>query len=474
MINDSLFVHVPMYKVGVEVSCKGKVWAGSKRRMRWTFGYAGQEALSNGATGYVCRGEEHAVDFEWSLTSGKRRVSVDGEIVHESSSHEYGPIYQFSQDFRLPRKNHTISIKAMSLGLVGSTCDQSCICVSFNGLPFCELPTLNEVNNEIFSLYVAVPRNVMSKRNSLPYKSAFRQGTNNKSSSATGEGERAVVAQHDSPVSKEEYDGPSRNVRRRSRSAPSRMIEADAAEAFLRHRTVRFSTSQKPNTKNSEKKSQRVKHNQKDQIEGSDQRYQLGGHLEDLDISRRSLDTDDEDEDDHPFVLLSRSNSFCDSYDDLTMDSSVRSSYKSVKSILSEKYAADKKPAAVVPAISGGDESVVTLDLDLGQEGQGGSQEFKTKEGARVSVKDAMRFVETWKKESAPRYERRRLEITMKGTRPTRITTTSVLTFASNLAETRAPMYERRRMEIANKHVAIQRSGDRRITRDATSLARQA
>jgi len=87
------------------------------------------------------------------------------------------------------------------------------------------------------------------------------------------------------------------------------------------------------------------------------------------------------------------------------------------------------------------EERIVTFELY--------GDEFRSEDGSRVSVNDAIKFVEDWS-QSAPRFERRRLEIALKGARLTQITTTSVLTFASNLTEI-APMYERRRQEIASK-----------------------
>ena len=54
----------------------------SKRR----FGYANQQAIDNGMTGTDCRGEEHEVCIVWSITSGKRQISMDGREVHYSTN----------------------------------------------------------------------------------------------------------------------------------------------------------------------------------------------------------------------------------------------------------------------------------------------------------------------------------------------------------------------------------------------------
>ncbi|KAI2512321.1 hypothetical protein MHU86_1983 [Fragilaria crotonensis] len=49
-------------------------------------GFANNEALSQGQTGIACRGEEHDVTMVWSLTSGKRQITMDGQEVHYASS----------------------------------------------------------------------------------------------------------------------------------------------------------------------------------------------------------------------------------------------------------------------------------------------------------------------------------------------------------------------------------------------------
>ena len=50
------------------------------------FGYANQQAMSDGLTGTDCRGEEHDVTIVWSITSGKRQISMDGREIHYSTN----------------------------------------------------------------------------------------------------------------------------------------------------------------------------------------------------------------------------------------------------------------------------------------------------------------------------------------------------------------------------------------------------
>ena len=72
---------------------------------RW--GFASNEALSQGQTGIACRGEEHDVTMVWSLTSGKRQITVDGQEVHYSSTR--AGIVDFSWTMR---GNHILKVVA--------------------------------------------------------------------------------------------------------------------------------------------------------------------------------------------------------------------------------------------------------------------------------------------------------------------------------------------------------------------------
>lgn len=50
------------------------------------FGFPNKRALDDGQTGTECRGEEHDVVVVWSLTSGKRQISMDGKEIHYSTN----------------------------------------------------------------------------------------------------------------------------------------------------------------------------------------------------------------------------------------------------------------------------------------------------------------------------------------------------------------------------------------------------
>ncbi|KAL3784499.1 hypothetical protein ACHAW5_000061 [Stephanodiscus triporus] len=62
------------------VNC-GRVVASSKRNIRFKFGYTNIDALSSGKRGNDCRGAEHEILVEWSLSSGKQAIVFDSEEV---------------------------------------------------------------------------------------------------------------------------------------------------------------------------------------------------------------------------------------------------------------------------------------------------------------------------------------------------------------------------------------------------------
>jgi hypothetical protein len=75
----------PVYQVDCQIDSKGKYFPGTKRRIRWKFGFSHSESLQKGLTGIECRGQEHEVVLVWSLTSGKQLVLADGCEVHFAS-----------------------------------------------------------------------------------------------------------------------------------------------------------------------------------------------------------------------------------------------------------------------------------------------------------------------------------------------------------------------------------------------------
>lgn len=72
------------YQIDCQTTKKGRMIAGTKRRICWRFGISNAVAVGRGLSGTDCRGEEHEVVFVWSLTSGKKFVLADGHEVHWS------------------------------------------------------------------------------------------------------------------------------------------------------------------------------------------------------------------------------------------------------------------------------------------------------------------------------------------------------------------------------------------------------
>jgi len=74
------------YQIDFSAIAAGKRVSSTKRKVRWRFGYCSQQALADGRTGTDCRGEEHDVTIVWSITSGKRQISMDGKEIHYSTN----------------------------------------------------------------------------------------------------------------------------------------------------------------------------------------------------------------------------------------------------------------------------------------------------------------------------------------------------------------------------------------------------
>lgn len=74
------------YQIDFSAISAGKRVSSTKRKIRWRFGYANHKELKSGRTGTDCRGEEHDVTIVWSITSGKRQITMDGKEVHYSTN----------------------------------------------------------------------------------------------------------------------------------------------------------------------------------------------------------------------------------------------------------------------------------------------------------------------------------------------------------------------------------------------------
>jgi hypothetical protein len=166
------FVQVPMYQVSFEVKNAGKILQATKKSIKWIFGYANQEScLVRQSKGEVCRGEEHQIELVWSLTSGKRKILLNGLEVHcsgsateELSTTNEGKFdHTFKmKDFLSSRsqsygKNHYVRLVAYhNGGLLRQNSDPKSFELSFNGFSFYDLPRTCDIQDGILSLYVFV------------------------------------------------------------------------------------------------------------------------------------------------------------------------------------------------------------------------------------------------------------------------------------------------------------------------------
>ena len=72
------------YQIEFRVQNQGQKIAGSKRIIHFRFGFANGAALSKGMRGTDCRGEEHDIVAQWSITGGKRTIIMDGREIQYS------------------------------------------------------------------------------------------------------------------------------------------------------------------------------------------------------------------------------------------------------------------------------------------------------------------------------------------------------------------------------------------------------
>ncbi|KAL7490977.1 hypothetical protein ACHAWT_001227 [Skeletonema menzelii] len=69
------------YQIGFHVQNAGKQMATTKRIIHFRFGFANPQALASGLAGVDCRGQEHDLSITWSITGGKRMISIDGREI---------------------------------------------------------------------------------------------------------------------------------------------------------------------------------------------------------------------------------------------------------------------------------------------------------------------------------------------------------------------------------------------------------
>ncbi len=82
--NSAARAEVPhtVYQIDYAAANCGKIVPMSKRHICFKFGYTNMPAIYDGLTGEDCRGAEHEVTIDWSLSSGKQSIEYDGQLVY--------------------------------------------------------------------------------------------------------------------------------------------------------------------------------------------------------------------------------------------------------------------------------------------------------------------------------------------------------------------------------------------------------
>lgn len=126
------------YAIDAELMNKGRHFALTKRRVRFSFGFGNKTALERGESGQACRGEEHQVVLIWSLTSGKQRILTDGIEVHFHRGNSFAD----RLDCQWTMKNgHNIRV----LGKRGLKGDISQFDLQIDGLSYWKMPQIYQL-----------------------------------------------------------------------------------------------------------------------------------------------------------------------------------------------------------------------------------------------------------------------------------------------------------------------------------------
>lgn len=143
--------NAPLYQVDFGVQATGKTIGGSKRKIRFRFGYANPEALAQGGVGVECRGEEHEVLCVWSVTSGKKVVLLDGKEVYQSVPKGGGGFLSSMECNFSFAKHHIIKLVAHSVPPATGTMngmEQRQYDLFLDGLSYFEFSKLFELGRE--------------------------------------------------------------------------------------------------------------------------------------------------------------------------------------------------------------------------------------------------------------------------------------------------------------------------------------
>lgn len=135
----------PVYQVDWMNEASGKRLSASKRKIRFRFGFSDTAALQAGASGPACRGEEHEVLLVWSLTSGKKLVTMDGEEIHFSCG---GKITENRFETSWSLGCHTVKIIAHAAPPLFQTPGFKQVDLLIDGLSFFEFAKIFELGTK--------------------------------------------------------------------------------------------------------------------------------------------------------------------------------------------------------------------------------------------------------------------------------------------------------------------------------------
>jgi hypothetical protein len=96
--------------------------------------------LEQGQTGTACRGEEHDIIIVWSLTSGKRQITMDGHEVHFSTNRS--GVIDFSWSMR---GNHVMKLIAHASPPLSATPGFRQYDLTVDGQSFFHMPKVFEI-----------------------------------------------------------------------------------------------------------------------------------------------------------------------------------------------------------------------------------------------------------------------------------------------------------------------------------------
>ena len=139
------------YAIDAEMCNKGRRFAATKRRVKFSFGFGNRAAIERGLSSSDCRGEEHQVVLIWSLTSGKQRVLADGIEVHFS---RHSVTNKFECQWTM-KAGHHISVKGHWAPLAKDVRNFD-LCI--DGCSFWRMPKIFQLGGTSGKGFPAAPR----------------------------------------------------------------------------------------------------------------------------------------------------------------------------------------------------------------------------------------------------------------------------------------------------------------------------